>query len=34
VEEAADAELVAPPGYDELERRTYDDTVVVFFRAP
>jgi len=33
VEEAADAELAAPPGYQELERRTYDDTVVVFLRA-
>jgi 16S rRNA (guanine966-N2)-methyltransferase len=34
VEEAADAALAAPSGYDELERRTYDDTVVVFLRAP
>jgi 16S rRNA (guanine966-N2)-methyltransferase len=34
IEEAADAELVAPTGYTELERRTYDDTVIVFLRAP
>jgi 16S rRNA (guanine966-N2)-methyltransferase len=33
VEEAADAELVAPSGYEELERRAYDDTMVVFLRA-
>jgi 16S rRNA (guanine966-N2)-methyltransferase len=33
VEEAADAELVALTGYDELERRAYDDTMVVFLRA-
>jgi 16S rRNA (guanine966-N2)-methyltransferase len=33
VEEAADANLAAPAGYAELERRTYDDTMVVFLRA-
>ena len=33
VEEAADAGLVTPQGYVELERRTYDDTVIVFLRA-
>jgi len=33
VEEAADAELTAPAGYEELERRSYDDTMVVFLRA-
>ncbi len=33
VEEAADAELVAPSGYAELERRTYDDTMIVFLRT-
>jgi 16S rRNA (guanine966-N2)-methyltransferase len=33
VEEAADAELAAPAGYEELERRTYDDTVVAFLRS-
>jgi len=33
VEEAADAELVAPTGYAELERRTYDDTAIVFLQA-
>jgi 16S rRNA (guanine966-N2)-methyltransferase len=33
VEEAADAELAAPAGYQELERRSYDDTMVVFLRA-
>jgi len=33
VEEAADAELAAPDGYVELERRAYDDTVVVVLRA-
>jgi 16S rRNA (guanine966-N2)-methyltransferase len=32
VEEAADAELAAPEGFQELERRTYDDTAVVFLR--
>jgi 16S rRNA (guanine966-N2)-methyltransferase len=33
VEEAADAELAAPAGYEELERRGYDDTMIVFLRA-
>ena len=33
VEEAADADVAPPPGFTELERRTYDDTVVVFLRA-
>ena len=32
VEEAADAEFAPPAGYEELERRTYDDTVVIFLR--
>jgi len=34
VEEAADAGFKAPSGYDELERRQYDDTELVFLRAP
>jgi len=34
VEEAADAGFVAPEGFEELERRTYDDTAFVFLRAP
>jgi 16S rRNA (guanine966-N2)-methyltransferase len=33
VEEAADAGFAAPDGYAEVERRTYDDTVVVILRA-
>jgi 16S rRNA (guanine966-N2)-methyltransferase len=33
VEEAADAELAAPAGYAELERRSYDDTMIVLLRA-
>ena len=33
VEEAADAGFVAPQGFEELERRTYDDTEFVFLRA-
>jgi 16S rRNA (guanine966-N2)-methyltransferase len=33
VEEAADAELAAPAGYEELERRSYDDTMIVVLRA-
>jgi len=33
VEEAADADFAPPPGFAELERRTYDDRVVVFLRA-
>jgi 16S rRNA (guanine966-N2)-methyltransferase len=34
VEEAADAGFAAPGGFEELERRTYDDTEFVFLRAP
>jgi 16S rRNA (guanine966-N2)-methyltransferase len=34
VEDAADAGFVAPEGFKELERRTYDDTEFVFLRAP
>jgi 16S rRNA (guanine966-N2)-methyltransferase len=33
VEEAADAGFVAPEGFVELERRTYDDTEFVFLRT-
>jgi 16S rRNA (guanine966-N2)-methyltransferase len=33
VEEAADSGLAAPVGFAEIERRTHDDTVVVFLRA-
>ncbi len=33
VEEAADAELPHVIGFDEMERRTYDDTALVFLRA-
>jgi 16S rRNA (guanine966-N2)-methyltransferase len=32
VEEAADAGFTAPAGFDELERRRYDDTEMVFLR--
>jgi len=32
VEEAADAAFTTPAGYEELERRRYDDTEVVFLR--
>ena len=32
VEEAADAAFAAPEGYEELERRDYGDTEVVFLR--
>jgi 16S rRNA (guanine966-N2)-methyltransferase len=32
VEEAADAGFAAPDGFEELERRTYDDTQFVFLR--
>ena len=32
VEEAADAAFTAPAGFEELERRRYDDTEVVFLR--
>jgi len=33
VEEAADAGLAAPEGFEELERRKYDDTELIFLRA-
>jgi len=33
VEEAADAQFAAPPGYAEIERRRYDDTEFTFLRA-
>jgi 16S rRNA (guanine966-N2)-methyltransferase len=33
VEEAADADFTAPEGFDELERRKYDDTQLVFLRT-
>jgi len=33
VEEATDAAFKAPEGYEELKRRTYDDTELVFLRA-
>jgi 16S rRNA (guanine966-N2)-methyltransferase len=33
VEEAADADFAVPAGYQELERRTYDDTMIAFLRA-
>jgi 16S rRNA (guanine966-N2)-methyltransferase len=32
VEEAAKSGFAAPDGFDELERRTYDDTMFVFLR--
>jgi 16S rRNA (guanine966-N2)-methyltransferase len=32
VEEATDAAFTAPAGFEELERRRYDDTEVVFLR--
>ena len=32
VEEAADAGFAAPQGFEELERRTYDDTEFVFLQ--
>jgi 16S rRNA (guanine966-N2)-methyltransferase len=32
VEEAADAAFAAPQGYEELERRRYDDSELVFLR--
>jgi len=34
VEDAADAGFVVPEGFSELERRTYDDTKLVFLRHP
>jgi 16S rRNA (guanine966-N2)-methyltransferase len=33
VEEATDAGLTAPEGFEEIERRTYDDTAIMFVRA-
>ena len=33
VEEAADAGFAAPDGFEELERRKYDDTEFVFLRS-
>jgi 16S rRNA (guanine966-N2)-methyltransferase len=33
VEEAKAAAFVAPGGFEELERRAYDDTEFVFLRA-
>jgi 16S rRNA (guanine966-N2)-methyltransferase len=33
VEESADAELSAPEGFAEIDRRRYGDTLVVFLRA-
>ncbi|MFL6971168.1 MAG: 16S rRNA (guanine(966)-N(2))-methyltransferase RsmD, partial [Xanthobacteraceae bacterium] len=33
VEEAKAAEFSAPEGFDELERRVYDDTEFVFLRS-
>jgi 16S rRNA (guanine966-N2)-methyltransferase len=32
VEEATDAGFTAPEGFEELERREYDDTELVFLR--
>ena len=32
VEEAADAAFAAPEGFDELERRRYDDTALILLR--
>jgi 16S rRNA (guanine966-N2)-methyltransferase len=32
VEEAGVAEFAAPQGFEQLERRTYDDTELVFLR--
>jgi 16S rRNA (guanine966-N2)-methyltransferase len=34
IEEAADAQFAAPDGFAEIERRRYDDTEVIFVRAP
>jgi 16S rRNA (guanine966-N2)-methyltransferase len=33
VEEATSAKFAAPEGYEELERRVYDDSELVFLRA-
>jgi 16S rRNA (guanine966-N2)-methyltransferase len=34
VEEMTSAKVAAPPGFEELERRAYDDTEFVILRAP
>jgi 16S rRNA (guanine966-N2)-methyltransferase len=34
VEEAIASQFKTPPGFEELERRGYDDTECVFLRAP
>ncbi|THD42447.1 MAG: 16S rRNA (guanine(966)-N(2))-methyltransferase RsmD [Bradyrhizobium sp.] len=34
VEEAADAELAAPPGLEAIDARTYGDTRIAIFAAP
>jgi 16S rRNA (guanine966-N2)-methyltransferase len=34
VEEATNAGFIAPEGFEELERRDYDDTELVLLRAP
>lgn len=34
VEEAGDANFTPPEGFEELERRDYDDTQLVFLRSP
>jgi 16S rRNA (guanine966-N2)-methyltransferase len=33
VEESAEAKFAAPAGFEELERRAYDDTEIVFLRS-
>ena len=33
VEEAADADFAAPEGFEEIERRDYGDTQLIFLRA-
>ena len=33
VEEATDARFTAPEGFDELDRRAYDDSELIFLRA-
>jgi 16S rRNA (guanine966-N2)-methyltransferase len=32
VEEAAKASFASPDGFDELERRSYDDTALIILR--
>jgi 16S rRNA (guanine966-N2)-methyltransferase len=34
VEESMDAKFAAPERFEELERRTYDDTEIVILRMP